>query len=286
MNRIKAAIKILTAYFVRLNFNINSNEFKKIYQNNLVYFFNDTLSNEISIFGIYEKAQLNKIIDVIRNKKKRICIDIGANIGNHSLFFSKFFKKVFSFEAHPKVFRLLEINTEKSKNIKVFNLALSEKEGYLYFRDFKTQNMAGHSLKNKGEFKIKTKKLDNIIKDKRIDFVKIDTEGHEYKVLVGMRKMLITNNPIIMFEFDAKQYSQNHKIIKYLNNLNYKFFYFFDQDFDYYNNRMRNLIFLVIKILIFGLKNNQIYLKKITDFRNQKNYFGDTFICSKYDLYN
>jgi len=156
----------------------------------------------------------------------------------------------------------------------------------LYFRDFKTQNKAGHSLKNKGEYKNKTKKLDNIIKDKRIDFVKIDTEGHEYKVLVGMRKMLITNNPIIMFEFDAKQYSQNHKIIKYLNNLNYKFFYFFDQDFDYYNHRMRNLIFLVIKILIFSLKNNQIYLKKITDFRNQKNYFGDTFICSEYDLYN
>lgn len=297
MSRIKAVIKILSAYFVRLNFNINSYEFKKIYQNNLVYFFNDTLSNEISIFGIYEKAQLNKIIDIIRNKKKRVCIDIGANIGNHSLFFSKFFKKVFSFEPHPKVFPLLKINSEKSKNIKAFNLALSDKEGHLYFWDLKTHNMAGHSLKSQkqkkkkgvvgaGGFKIKIKKLDNIIKDRRIDFVKIDTEGHEYKVLVGMRKMLITNNPIIMFEFDAKQYSQNHKIIKYLNNLNYKYFYFFDQDYDYYNYRMRNLIFLFIKILIFGLKNNKIYLKKITDFKNQKNYFKDTLICSKYDLNN
>lgn len=87
MTRVKLIIKIIAVYFARLNFNINSAEFKKIYKNGLVYFFNDTLSTEISIFGIYEKEQLNKIIDIIRDKKNRFCIDVGAIIGNHSLFF-------------------------------------------------------------------------------------------------------------------------------------------------------------------------------------------------------
>lgn len=95
MSRIKAVIKILSAYFVRLNFNINSYEFKKIYQNNLVYFFNDTLSNEISIFGIYEKAQLNKIIDIIRNKKKEFVSTLVLTLEIIHFFFLNFLKKYF-----------------------------------------------------------------------------------------------------------------------------------------------------------------------------------------------
>ena len=286
MTRLRLIIKIISVYFVRLNFNINSGEFKKIYKNGLVYFFNDTLSNEISIFGIYEKEQLNKIINVMADRKKRYCIDVGANIGNHSLFFSQFFKKVFSFEAHPKIFKVLKINTSKSSNIKIYNTGLSDKKNFLYFSDFQTQNMAGHSLKKNGNIKVKINKLDNIIKIRnKIDFIKIDTEGHEYQVLVGMKKILKTNNPTIMLEFDAKKFEKNNKIIKFLTSLNYKYFYFFDEDFNYHNFRMRNLIFLIIKILFFGLKNNT-HLKKIEDFKNQKNYYPDTFVCAKENLLN
>ena len=89
-----------------------------------------------------------------------------------------------------------------------------------------------------------------------------------------------------MLEFDARQFKKNHKIIKLLRNLNYEHFYFFDQDFSYYNYRMRNLIFLLVKILFFGVKKNNIHLKKITDFAKQKNYFSDTFVCAKYDILN
>ena len=285
MKRIKEIIKLLSAYFVRLNFNINSNEFSKIYKNGLVYFFNDTLSNEISIFGIFEKEQLNKVIKIFVNKKKNLFIDIGANIGNHSIFLSKFFKNVLAFEAHPKIFEILNLNTKKIKNIKSFNIALSDKKKFLYFKDIQTQNMAGHSLRPKGEIKVKTTKLDDIVKLKnKIDFIKIDTEGNEYEVLKGMKKILKVNDPIIMFEVDAMQFRRDNKIIKYLNKLNFKYFYFFDQNFNYYNYRMRNLLFLILRILIFGKKKNEISLKKIDEFNNQKNYFKDTFICSKNDL--
>lgn len=287
MTRVKLIIKIIAIYFARLNFNINSAGFKKIYKNGLVYFFNDTLSTEISIFGMYEKEQLHKIMEVIGDKKNRCCIDVGANIGNHSIFFSKFFKKIFCFEAHPKIFKVLKLNTCNLSNIKIYNIGLSSKKKELYFPDIQTQNMAGHSLKNTGDIKVKINKLDNIINLKnKIDFVKIDTEGHEYQVLMGMKVLLKANNPIIMLEFDARQFKKNHKIIKLLRNLNYEHFYFFDQDFSYYNYRMRNLIFLLVKILFFGVKKNNIHLKKITDFAKQKNYFSDTFVCAKYDILN
>ena len=284
MKRINFIIKILAAYFVRLNFNINSEEFKKIYKRGFVFFFNDTISKEISIFGTYEKEQLNKIIDITKSKKRRICLDIGANIGNHSLFFSNFFEKVISFEPHYKTFQVLKINTKNNKNIKIFNLALSNKKSFLYFKDTQTTNMGGNSLHKTGEFKVRVNRLDNIIYSKKIDFIKIDTEGYEYRVLIGMKKLLANNNPIIMYEFDAKNYTENDDTIKYLKKLNYKYFYFFDQDFDYYNYKIKNLIFLFMRILFFGVITNKIYLKKITQFKDQKSYFKDTLICTKHEL--
>ena len=53
-----------------------------------------------------------------------IAIDVGANIGNHSIFFSKFFKKVYSFEPQESVFKLLEnnVNMNNLENIKIFIL--------------------------------------------------------------------------------------------------------------------------------------------------------------------
>jgi FkbM family methyltransferase len=284
MKRINFIIKILAAYFVRLNFNINSSEFKKIYKKSFVHFFNDTLSKEISIFGVYEKEQLNKIINIMKSKKKRVFLDIGANIGNHSIFFSNFFEKVISFEPHPKTFQLLKINAGNIKNIQIFNIALTEKKKIVYLRDFPSTNMGGHSLHKNGEFKSQGNRLDNIIDSKKIDLIKIDTEGHEYRVLKGMKKLLTNNNPILMYELDAKNYTENDVTVKYLKKLNYKYFYFFDQDFDYYKYRIRNLIFLFIKIVFFGVGSNKIYLKKITQFKNQKNYFINTLVCSKCEL--
>ena len=284
MKRINFIIKILAAYFVRLNFNINSSEFKKIHKKSFIYFFNDTLSKEISIFGIYEKEQLNKIKNIIKNKKKRIFLDIGANIGNHSIFFSNFFEKVISFEPHPKIFRVLKFNTEKYKNIEIFNLALTDRKNFVYLRDFLSTNMGGNSLHKNGKFKVQGNRFDNIMYSKKIDFIKIDVEGHEYRVLTGMKKILINNNPILMYELDAKNYRKNNPTVKYLKKLNYKYFYFFDQDFDYYKYRIRNLIFLFIKILFFGVGSNKIHLRKIMQFKNQKNYLPNTLVCSKYEL--
>ena len=61
-------------------------------------------------------------------------VDIGANIGNHSIAFSKISKKVYSFEAHPRTFEILKFNTDKYKNIKIFNIGISNKKGSLFLK--------------------------------------------------------------------------------------------------------------------------------------------------------
>ena len=49
---------------------------------------------------------------------------------------------------------------------------------------------------------VKTKTLDEILKDKtRVDFIKIDTEGNDGKVLMGALKTIEKFQPVIIFEY-------------------------------------------------------------------------------------
>ena len=58
----------------------------------------DYIGQTIMIDGIYEKRELELIEQWLLSKKpesfKGICLDIGASIGNHSVFYSKKFEKV------------------------------------------------------------------------------------------------------------------------------------------------------------------------------------------------
>ena len=127
--KISQIIDLFLEYSVKLNFNRKKEKFKKIHQNEFAYFFNDTIAKEISIHGIYEKDE----IDLLKNfiKRNKIIIDIGANIGNHSIAFSKISKKVFAYEAHPRTFEILKFNYANNK-IKIFNIGISNKKVFIF----------------------------------------------------------------------------------------------------------------------------------------------------------
>ena len=64
-------------------------------------------------YGYNWKAPFCTVHDTIQSKidcENSSCLDIGANIGNHSIFFSKFFKQVLCYEPVELTHKLLEIN--------------------------------------------------------------------------------------------------------------------------------------------------------------------------------
>lgn len=174
-------------------------------------FFNkDYISREISCFGLYEKDELNLIIKFLKKNyifKNKNCIDVGANIGNHSIFFSNFFKKIYSFEPNQNNFRCLENNTENIKNIEIYNCGLGDRniKKTIYINPL---NMGGSSFVYKTKIKKKAKivKLDNLInKIKDIFLIKIDVEGYEDKVIRGGLKVIKKFRPIILYESFGKK---------------------------------------------------------------------------------
>ena len=74
----------------------------------------DHIGHKINLDGVYERNELDFLFEWLATHSPDVfngtAIDIGANIGNHSLYLSNYFEKVVSFEPHPRTFKLLEIN--------------------------------------------------------------------------------------------------------------------------------------------------------------------------------
>ena len=82
----------------------------------------------ISVDGRFEDSELNLIEKLFKGRlDKGVILDIGANIGNHTLAFSKISKKVYAFEPNIFVFELLKINTKRLKNVEIFNFGASDR---------------------------------------------------------------------------------------------------------------------------------------------------------------
>ena len=146
-----------------------------------------------------------KLIKSIFGKKKIVYVDIGTNEGSFLEYLLKFciFKKVFCYEP---ILRLSDELKQKysSRNIKIFNVALSNKKSLRKFFEYKIssqsslykQNDIFKSLKDlKKISKVKTEIFDNEFNhDEKIDFCKIDVQGEEINVLKGMKKNLEKKN--------------------------------------------------------------------------------------------
>jgi bifunctional ADP-heptose synthase (sugar kinase/adenylyltransferase) len=77
------------------------------------------------------------------------------------------------------------------------------------------------------KFRYKTLPFDELQKKYRVDLVKIDVEGHEIKVIKGMKKTIHKYNPIILMEYNSSLFENITKVLK-----NYKFKFF-----DYRKNK-------------------------------------------------
>ena len=152
-----------------------------------------------------------EFLDYIAKKynKQNEIIDIGANIGNHSLFFAKFLdvKKVHSFEPCPDNVALLRKNMSNfSDKSKIYDIALSNKDGFLPVYNSQKNNFGGFSLhrySNGSSFvvnpSIKVITLDSL-NLRNISMIKIDVENHENEVLEGAKQTILYNKPIIFIE--------------------------------------------------------------------------------------
>lgn len=157
----------------------------------------------------YEKDILEKWTPYFGNCKT--ILDIGANLGNHTLYWAKEIPNVniYSFEPCDLTFERLKRNVEINNlnNIRLYHKGVGEEKGFAHISHMDESNMGATTLEcdskaDEGEIEIVD--IDSMVKNEEIllpvDFIKIDTEGFEEKVFKGMEHVLATMMPDIWVE--------------------------------------------------------------------------------------
>jgi FkbM family methyltransferase len=200
----------------------------------VVIFAFDFIGHQINLKGLYERQELTTAFKYLAENDliEGFAADIGANIGNHSLFFRRYYPKVFSFEPNPRTYKLLSLNAELLDNIVCFNFGLSDSARGA-FLNINTSNIGGSHLSADETYRsnlqqeIRLETLDGVAESfgGRLGLVKIDVEGHELAVLKGGKALLERDKPVILFEQQIENFSNGQSLVyEYLKSIGYKKF--------------------------------------------------------------
>ena len=200
--------------------------------------FLDPIDREIILSQEFEKQEIDFLVNQIRINNINYFLDVGANCGYYSLKISKEISniKILSFEpnieAYSKFSKTLKKNLNLSKKIKLENFGLSDKSAKL-----KMQSMLKFGYAQTGGSSVIDKNLNNknflFFADFKIgdDYlkltnekisIKIDVEGHELRVLKGIKNIIKKNQCVLQIEIFSKNFED---VNNYLLSFGYKNFY-------------------------------------------------------------
>lgn len=168
----------------------------------------DLITQFIHLDGRYERDELQFLADRVfpALPPGGVCLDIGANIGNHSLAFAPHFARVIALEPHPRTFRLLELNAELAPNVTALNLGASDAAGVVKVAldplNYAASSIGKAAAAGAVEVEFRLDRLDDMagIGDSRVTLVKIDVEGHEAAALTGAEATIRRNRPLVVLE--------------------------------------------------------------------------------------
>ena len=190
--------------------------------------------------GEYERFELDMFEELIR--PGQTVIDVGANIGVHSILASKNVGtkgQVYSFEPVKDNIESLKNNLKlnKANNVIVTEALVGSKSAKKEKIYIQPNSVGTHSVLSPSDKfeEMPIVSLDDFVKTtsvKNVDLIKIDVEGYEGFVLEGARKLLKQQKPILFMEFDvamlAKSSYDKNKILDDLFKL-YPYRYLLDE---------------------------------------------------------
>lgn len=141
-----------------------------------------------------------------------VAIDVGSHVGFWSFDLAQQFTTVYAFEPAGPTFECLLKNVEEFDNVRAFNLAVGNAKGTATVCNDKTRpgnSGSNYIMPGSGEVTIVT--LDEFGFE-ACDFLKIDVEGYELRVLEGARKLIKQHRPVISMECTDRKFRDRYAI--------------------------------------------------------------------------
>jgi FkbM family methyltransferase len=178
----------------------------------------DYIGETILAEGTFEKGYLGALHTVFsrlgfESADNTVALDVGANIGNHAMFFSHYFGRVHCFDPNEMIGRVLEANVllNRADNVTVHRVALSDRDETLpyvqheanfggsgFLRDGAPLN--GHVAKDFRLYNADSFVASVLEPGQRVACVKVDVEGLEDKVLTGLADTIARDQPLLLIE--------------------------------------------------------------------------------------
>lgn len=130
-------------------------------------------------------------------------VDVGAFDGDTTIEFLKWTGNkratAYVFEPERKNYDLCVARLEQYENVEILNCAASDKISEAYISSNGRESRIEKSQENldRDLQMIKSVKLDDVLKDKKVGFIKMDVEGYELKALKGAVKTIRRCHPIL-----------------------------------------------------------------------------------------
>jgi FkbM family methyltransferase len=167
---------------------------------------------DVFFYGGFEKPMLFFLSDFI-TKRPGAFVDVGANVGNHSMYMSKYAKQVHSFEPFPRVLAQLisQVKLNQLENVMIHEIALGNESGNIPFFAPPEESLGGgtfiesvsHKHGERPVVELPIVRGDDYFAEVGIDSfcaIKIDVEGFEIPVLEGLSQTLNKVRPLIVME--------------------------------------------------------------------------------------
>jgi FkbM family methyltransferase len=189
---------------------------------------------------VHDKLVIEKFYFLLKQKEGAFhVLDIGAQTGSFTLL-AKFFpqSKWYAFEPIKEAADELNVNLRlnKIKNVTVHQVGVSDISGEKYLKLPKDVHWGLATLGENGiRFKLYDERVVTVLSldefigvnnIKKIDFIKIDTEGWELNVLKGGKNMIHKDRPLILMELNEQNLEQcrisSQDIYQFLEEIGYE----------------------------------------------------------------
>jgi len=177
--------------------------------------------------------------------KEIVIFDVGSNVGQTIEVYESLFSNtlIHAFEPSPRVFEMLKTKTSRYKNLIMNNVGVGSVEGSIQFFENINSDMSSFLQQSSGSWgEVNNIQNVNVItlddyaernKIERIDLLKIDTQGYDFEVLKGAKRLLsekrigLIQLEIILDDIYKSQ-PRMDKILEYLFDINYKLVAFYN----------------------------------------------------------
>ena len=173
------------------------------------------IDREVFFLGSYEPEVLDLLSRIARHRDRPVLLDIGANVGQHSLYAARYYAEIHAFEPYPPLADVLreQVSRNVLAHVHVHAVGLADRDedamfaapadrraGYGGF-DNQDPNLHRQILPvRRGDSYLRA------IGVTRVDVIKIDVEGSERRVVEGLGGVLAENRPALVVEYWAKKW--------------------------------------------------------------------------------